>query len=464
MVFFYILKSFDYKEKLHFFINYLPINETTFKIAALINNHVIMDLPEKYRYNSPEKVSSDHGSGSSSDDNYEDDKDKDYRDDKDSDQGSIKGDKHVSIDLMLNRRRTYEDIPIKNSLSILNDSNETSNTSNEQSLRYTAGTIDDQLRHPISVNQNQNQSNPNYDYKPDIGEFYDDIKPGRRFRRRYNQIVRHYSCSYPGCSKSYGSLNHLNTHIVTKKHGQRKSKSDFQSDDSHDYNTGNYWYGFSSNNNNRYPYYMMVRNQPIGHPPPHAQYQPPPQMFMQQPLPMPNQPIILGQPHPHGPPPPPPPPGAIAMTSSMPNQLPTQLQMGNQIPMQLTGPQPVYQVPSMPIPSIQQAGLPTGGIPGAIPMQGPVSVPQQSPGIPNQSPGIPNQQSPIQTNQLAYHNQDYTVRREEVENRFNNFPLPNIRQINPEVHSSSTSAHSSLQTSPHNVTITLPPIKSDKDL
>lgn len=55
-----------------------------------------------------------------------------------------------------------------------------------------------------------------------------DAKRGRRFRRRYNQIVRKYPCSFPGCLKSYGSLNHLNTHIVTKKHGHRKSKADFQ--------------------------------------------------------------------------------------------------------------------------------------------------------------------------------------------------------------------------------------------
>lgn len=58
-----------------------------------------------------------------------------------------------------------------------------------------------------------------------------DMKRGRRFRRRYNQIVRKYSCSYPQCNKSYGSLNHLNTHIVTKKHGNRKSKADFQNSD-----------------------------------------------------------------------------------------------------------------------------------------------------------------------------------------------------------------------------------------
>ncbi|WEJ95222.1 hypothetical protein PSN45_002735 [Yamadazyma tenuis] len=82
--------------------------------------------------------------------------------------------------------------------------------------------------------------------RADSEAFYDESKPNRRFRRRYNQIVRKFSCSFPGCNKSYGSLNHLNTHIVTKKHGQRKSKSDFQSDDmqsSLDYN-GNYWYGY----------------------------------------------------------------------------------------------------------------------------------------------------------------------------------------------------------------------------
>lgn len=50
----------------------------------------------------------------------------------------------------------------------------------------------------------------------------------RRFRRRYYQIFRKYNCLFPGCTKSYGSLNHLNTHIVTKKHGLRKSKQDFK--------------------------------------------------------------------------------------------------------------------------------------------------------------------------------------------------------------------------------------------
>lgn len=56
----------------------------------------------------------------------------------------------------------------------------------------------------------------------------------RRFRRRYYQIYRKYSCLFPGCTKSYGLLNHLNTHIVTKKHGLRKSKADFRHVDKDD--------------------------------------------------------------------------------------------------------------------------------------------------------------------------------------------------------------------------------------
>lgn len=64
--------------------------------------------------------------------------------------------------------------------------------------------------------------------KQDLHTHVPPEKKSRRFRRRYNQIVRKYPCSFPGCLKSYGSLNHLNTHIVTKKHGPRKSKLDFQ--------------------------------------------------------------------------------------------------------------------------------------------------------------------------------------------------------------------------------------------
>lgn len=60
-----------------------------------------------------------------------------------------------------------------------------------------------------------------------IGYSYPGQK-SRRFRRRYHQIYRKYKCLYKNCTKSYGSLNHLNTHIVTKNHGQRMSKAEFK--------------------------------------------------------------------------------------------------------------------------------------------------------------------------------------------------------------------------------------------
>lgn len=161
-----------------------------------------------------------------------------------------------------------------------------------------------------------------------------EYKSGRRFRRRYNQIVRKYSCASPGCTKSYGSLNHLNTHIVTKKHGYRKSKADFQPHnyleenstpsqyygETHslpiyqppisypsDYNSGNYWYHPQQN----------------GQPPP-----PPPQNG--QSYPQPALPVGVRIPNSNGAPgyiyyPPgysqPPSIGPGVMTSPMPGQL-----------------------------------------------------------------------------------------------------------------------------------------------
>ncbi|KAI9292844.1 hypothetical protein K502DRAFT_279651, partial [Neoconidiobolus thromboides FSU 785] len=53
-----------------------------------------------------------------------------------------------------------------------------------------------------------------------------DKKP--RIRRRYEEVERLYHCVYPGCHKSYGALNHLNSHIVTKGHGPKRTPHDFQ--------------------------------------------------------------------------------------------------------------------------------------------------------------------------------------------------------------------------------------------
>src|SRR6266850_817740 len=45
----------------------------------------------------------------------------------------------------------------------------------------------------------------------------------KRPRRRYDEIERLYHCSWLGCTKSYGTLNHLNAHIVMQRHGGKRT-------------------------------------------------------------------------------------------------------------------------------------------------------------------------------------------------------------------------------------------------
>lgn len=50
----------------------------------------------------------------------------------------------------------------------------------------------------------------------------------KRPRRKYHEIERLYPCSYPGCTKSYGTLNHLNAHVAMQKHVSFKKSSHTQ--------------------------------------------------------------------------------------------------------------------------------------------------------------------------------------------------------------------------------------------
>ncbi|PWZ02228.1 hypothetical protein BCV70DRAFT_59172 [Testicularia cyperi] len=50
----------------------------------------------------------------------------------------------------------------------------------------------------------------------------------KRPRRRYDEIERLYPCSWPGCNKSYGTLNHLNAHVAMQKHGSKRSPAEFK--------------------------------------------------------------------------------------------------------------------------------------------------------------------------------------------------------------------------------------------
>ncbi|KAI9318492.1 hypothetical protein BX666DRAFT_1855034 [Dichotomocladium elegans] len=50
----------------------------------------------------------------------------------------------------------------------------------------------------------------------------------KRPRRKFHEIERLYHCSFSGCNKSYGTLNHLNAHISMKQHGSKRHPSEFK--------------------------------------------------------------------------------------------------------------------------------------------------------------------------------------------------------------------------------------------
>ncbi|KAI0229061.1 hypothetical protein L0F63_004719 [Massospora cicadina] len=53
-------------------------------------------------------------------------------------------------------------------------------------------------------------------------------KAKKRHRRRYEEIDRVYKCRFPACSKSYGTLNNLNAHILMQGHGPKRSAFEFK--------------------------------------------------------------------------------------------------------------------------------------------------------------------------------------------------------------------------------------------
>lgn len=44
------------------------------------------------------------------------------------------------------------------------------------------------------------------------------INHKKRPRRKYHEVERLYHCNYPGCTKAYGTLNHLNAHVSMQNH------------------------------------------------------------------------------------------------------------------------------------------------------------------------------------------------------------------------------------------------------
>ncbi|KAI8329279.1 hypothetical protein EDC96DRAFT_529509 [Choanephora cucurbitarum] len=50
----------------------------------------------------------------------------------------------------------------------------------------------------------------------------------KRPRRRYDEIERLYHCNWPGCTKAYGTLNHLNAHVSMQQHGPKRHPAEFK--------------------------------------------------------------------------------------------------------------------------------------------------------------------------------------------------------------------------------------------
>ncbi|KAI8078697.1 uncharacterized protein BX664DRAFT_247613, partial [Halteromyces radiatus] len=54
------------------------------------------------------------------------------------------------------------------------------------------------------------------------------VNQKKRPRRKYHEVERLYHCNYIGCSKSYGTLNHLNAHVQMQDHGPKRHPSEFK--------------------------------------------------------------------------------------------------------------------------------------------------------------------------------------------------------------------------------------------
>ncbi|KAI8989476.1 hypothetical protein BDB01DRAFT_782018 [Pilobolus umbonatus] len=50
----------------------------------------------------------------------------------------------------------------------------------------------------------------------------------KRPRRRYDEVERLYYCNWYGCTKAYGTLNHLNAHVNKQQHGPKRQPTEFK--------------------------------------------------------------------------------------------------------------------------------------------------------------------------------------------------------------------------------------------
>ncbi|OAD07936.1 C2H2-type zinc finger transcription factor, partial [Mucor lusitanicus CBS 277.49] len=50
----------------------------------------------------------------------------------------------------------------------------------------------------------------------------------KRPRRKFHEVERLYQCNFQDCTKSYGTLNHLNAHVSMQRHGPKRQPSEFK--------------------------------------------------------------------------------------------------------------------------------------------------------------------------------------------------------------------------------------------
>ncbi|KAJ5759213.1 hypothetical protein N7520_006369 [Penicillium odoratum] len=50
----------------------------------------------------------------------------------------------------------------------------------------------------------------------------------KRPRRRHEEVDRIYKCDKSGCKKAYGTLNHLNAHLIAQSHGAKRRAEEFK--------------------------------------------------------------------------------------------------------------------------------------------------------------------------------------------------------------------------------------------
>lgn len=79
--------------------------------------------------------------------------------------------------------------------------------------------------HPQFVNGNSDPlTHPGNDARKHTFVATDEDRPkAKRPRRRADEITRKYKCGWNGCDKGYGTLNHLNAHVETLKHGEKRT-------------------------------------------------------------------------------------------------------------------------------------------------------------------------------------------------------------------------------------------------